>query len=54
MGCLDDVYPAAADVTGSDSANDDDRAELGGAGDDLYGAAAELSTRMKWANYTLV
>jgi hypothetical protein len=27
-----------------------DRAELGGAGDDFCGAAAEWSTRMKWAN----
>jgi hAT family C-terminal dimerisation region len=56
MGCRDDVvYPAAADdVTDSDSANDDDRAELDGASDDLYGAAAEWSTQMKWANYTFV
>jgi hypothetical protein len=55
VGYLDDiVYPAAVDVADSDSANDDDKAELGGAGDDLYGAATEWSTRMKWAKCTFV
>ena len=51
MEGVDDVYPAATDSANDD---DDDSAKLGGHGDDLYGAAAQRTSRMKWTNDTFV